>query len=451
VGGWICHDQGVNSSAQHAPHQHMEHHANEHAERPTDPTFDPTFDRTGTHDHGSHTSERPPLLRDVRSSASGVGGVSRGLAQWLGVEPTTVRFAFAISALFNGIGLLVYALLWSILPDTNGSVPARKLGIRVGTQHQDPVLAGAFGMVLTGALLLVRQTGLWFPTSYIWPLVAMAVGLGVVWQPRRASRGTRFASGRLAAGAILVAVGFVSLFGRGRSFTASRQMILDTIVVLAGIALLVGPLVTRLIRALRVEEQRRATSEAKADVAAHLHDSVLQTLALIQKRAEAPTEVVTLARRQERELREWLYGNPRQPDSSLKAALEQAASDLESDHGIPIDIVVVGGDVTIDQRNAERITGLVAAAREAMANGARHSGSPKVFVYVEVSADVVDIFVRDTGIGFDRSDVEATRRGVSESIEGRMQRIGGTATIKSTKHVGTNVELRLPRLPEEPS
>jgi signal transduction histidine kinase len=405
----------------------------------------------GTAAPGGQPAERPPLHRDVRSSASGLGGVSRGLANWLGVEPTTIRLAFAISALFNGIGVILYALLWSVLPDTTGSVPARKIGLRVGTQQLDPILAGAFAMVVTGALLFVRQTGLWFPKSYIWPLVAMAVGLGVVWQPRRAQRGSHFMSGRLAVGAVLVGVGFVSLFGRGRSFAASRQMLLDATVVLAGIALLLGPLVTRLLRTLRAEEQRRATSEAKADVAAHLHDSVLQTLALIQKRAEAPTEVVTLARRQERELREWLYGNPRQPDASLKAALEQVASDLESDHGVPIDIVVVGGDVNIDERNTERISGLVAASREAMANGARHSGSPKVSVYVEVATDAVDVFIRDTGVGFDREDVEATRRGVSESIEGRMQRIGGNATVRSTKQVGTNVALHLPLLPKESS
>ncbi len=403
--------------------------------------------RTEHDEHG----ERRPLQRDIRSTGSGLGGVSRGLASWLGVEPTTIRLAFAITALFNGIGLILYALLWSVLPDTNGSVPARKIGLQVGPKQYDPILAGAFAMVVTGALLFVRQTGLWFPSSYIWPLVAMAVGLGVVWQPRRTSRGSTFISGRLAVGALLVGVGFVSLFGRGRSFAASRQMLLDATVVLAGIALLLGPLVTRLLRTLRAEEQRRATSEAKADVAAHLHDSVLQTLALIQKRAEAPTEVVTLARRQERELREWLYGNPRPADSSLKASLEQAASDLESDHGIPIDIVVVGGDVTIDQRNAERIAGLVAASREAMANGARHSGSPKVGVFVEVATDAVDVFIRDTGIGFERAEVEATRRGVSESIEGRMNRIGGTATVNSTKQVGTNVSLHLPRLPEESS
>ncbi len=397
----------------------------------------------------STQSSRLPLTRDVRSSGSGVGGVARGIAGWLGVEPTTVRLAFAISALFNGVGLLLYAILWGVLPDTTGSIPARRLGIRLDPHQRDPIMAGSFAMVVTGALLLVRQTGLWFPTSYIWPLVAMAVGLGVVWQPQRAGRGATLRSGRLLIGAVLVGIGFISLFGRGRSFAASRQMILDSMVVLAGISLLFGPLVTRMWRALGAAEARRATSEAKADVAAHLHDSVLQTLALIQKRADSPAEVITIARRQERELREWLYGNPRRPDLSLKAALEQVASELESDHGVPIDIVCVGGDVVIDPKNTERVNGLVGASREAMANAARHSGAPKVSVYIEVEADAIDVFVRDTGIGFDRLDVEATRRGVSESIEGRMMRVGGSATIRSTKNVGTNVTLRLPRFIED--
>ncbi len=387
---------------------------------------------------------RLPLRRELKSTSAGIGGVARGIARWLGVEASTVRLAFAIGALFNGIGVLLYAILWATLPDTRGSVPARRLGVQIDPSRHDPLMVGGFAVTVTGVVLLLRQTALWFPASYTWPLVAMAIGLGVVWQPGRSPRGSGFATGRLITGAVLVGIGFISLFGRGRSFAASRQMLLDTIVVLAGIALLVGPLFTRLLRDLRVEESRRATSEAKADVAAHLHDSVLQTLALIQKRADSPGEVVTIARRQERELREWLYGHPRQPDASLTASLEAAANELESDHGVPIDIVGVGGDVVIGRHNVERINGLVGATREAMANAARHSGTPKVSVYIEVEQDRVSVFVRDTGSGFDRTAVGAGRQGVSGSIEGRMARIGGEANIRSTMGVGTNVELRLP-------
>jgi signal transduction histidine kinase len=394
--------------------------------------------------YGRAHDARPPLRRDVLSSASGIGGVARGISHWLGVETNTVRLAFAIGSLFNGIGILLYAILWAVLPDGRGSVPARRLGIQVDPSRQDPLMVGAFAMTVTGALLLLRQTALWFPASYTWPLVAMAVGLGVVWQPQRSTRGAGLVTGRLVTGAVLVGIGFISLFGRGRSFAASRQMLLDTVVVLAGIALLVGPLFTRLARDLRAEESRRAQSEAKADVAAHLHDSVLQSLALIQKRAEAPSEVIAIARRQERDLREWLYGTPREPDSSLRAALQATASDLEGAHGVPIDIVTVGGDVSIDSVNAERVAGLVGAAREAMANAARHSGAPKVAVYVEVEPDDVTVFVRDTGSGFDRSSIATTRQGLSGSIEGRMSRIGGYATIRSTEGIGTNVELHLP-------
>ncbi len=388
--------------------------------------------------------QRTPLRRDVNNTSAGIGGVARGVGRWLGIEANTVRLAFAVAALFNGIGVLLYAVLWATLPDTRGSVPARRLGVQIDPSRHDPLMVGSFAVTVTGAVLLVRQTALWFPASYTWPLVAMAVGLGVVWQPRRSTHGSGFLTGRLITGAVLVGIGFVSLFGRGRSFAASRQMLLDTVVVLAGIALLVGPLFTRLLRDLRAEESRRATSEAKADVAAHLHDSVLQTLALIQKRADSPGEVVTIARRQERELREWLYGRTRVPETSLTASLEAAATELESDHGVPIDIVCVGGDVAISSQNIERVTGLIGATREAMANAARHSGTPKVSVYAEVEQDCVSIFVRDTGTGFERSAVAATRKGVSGSIEGRMARIGGAATITSTQGVGTNVELRLP-------
>jgi signal transduction histidine kinase len=328
---------------------------------------------------------RPPLVRES-DQASGLGGVSRALAGWIGVEPTTVRLAFAVSSLFNGIGLVLYGLLWALLPDREGRAPAHRLGLRLDLQQRDPVLLGGFTMVVTGFLMFVRQTGLWFPSSYIWPLVALAVGLAVVWGPQRATR-SPIALGRWVIGGSMVLIGFGSLFGSGRSFAAARQMALDAAVVLAGIALLFGPFVTRLIRRLRIEEQARATSEAKADVAAHLHDSVLQTLALIQKRADQPTQVVTIARRQERELREWLYGTPKHYETSLTARLEQIASDLEGDYGIPIDVVTVGGDVRLDSVEAERLDGLLAAAREAMSNATRHSGAAKISVYVEVQPE----------------------------------------------------------------
>jgi signal transduction histidine kinase len=392
------------------------------------------------------THSRPALIRES-DQRTGVGGVARAIATSIGVEPTTVRLVFAISALFNGIGLFIYGFLWAVLPDRQGRVPANRVGLRIDVRRNDPVMAGAFAMLVTGALMLIRQTGLWFPSSYIWPLVALAVGLGVVWQPGNSGR-SGLAAGRWLIGGVLVVIGFGSLFGSGRSFSAARQMLLDSVVVLAGISLLVGPLVTRLIRRLRAEEQRRATSEAKADVAAHLHDSVLQTLALIQKRADQPGQVTMIARRQERELREWLYGTPRRAEESLSAALQQVANDLEADHGVPIDIVTVGGDLAITAANMERIDGLLAAVREAISNSARHSHSPKVSVYVEIEPDALAVYVRDTGIGFDRAAVDATRRGVVESIEGRMRRIGGTATIRSTHQVGTNVELRLSTQPE---
>jgi signal transduction histidine kinase len=375
-----------------------------------------------------------------------MGGVSRGLASWLGVELTTVRLIFAVTTLFNGIGLLAYLILWGTLPDKSGSIPARKLGIHVPASR-DPVTIAGFAMTVFGSLLLVRQTGLWFPTSYVLPLTAVSVGLAVVWQPRGFTRLNNITIGRYLIGAVLVVIGLQSLFGRGRSFVAARQMFLDQIVVLAGVALLLGPVALKLFRQLRAEEQRRAQSEAKADVASHLHDSVLQSLALIQKRAHSSNDVVMLARRQERELREWLYGKPVQAETSLRGALEQVANELESDHGVPIDIVTVGGDVALvatDRGTYEGLTGLVQAAREAIANAARHSGTAKVAVYVEVEREQVTVFVRDTGRGFDRSLVEATRRGVSESIEGRMRRLGGTVRIRSTKDVGTNVELILP-------
>jgi signal transduction histidine kinase len=209
------------------------------------------------------------------------------------------------------------------------------------------------------------------------------------------------------------------------------------VAVLAGAALIAAPWGVRLWNDLRVEQAQRIRETERADIAAHLHDSVLQTLALIQRKSGDPAEVVRLARSQERELRGWLYAGPLGSQASLASAVTEVAHEVEDLHGIPIELVVTG-DRTLDGGG----TALVRALREALLNAVRH-GSPPVSVYVEVGSERVEAFVRDHGPGFDLAEVPQDRLGVRESILGRMSRHGGSAGVRRLEN-GTEVSLSLP-------
>ena len=174
-------------------------------------------------------------------------------------------------------------------------------------------------------------------------------------------------------------------------------------------------------------------------MAAHVHDSVLQTLTLVQKRADDPRAVAQLARAQERELRGWLFTGDRAPASaSLASALDDAAAEVEEAHRVPIEVVSVG-----DGPVGEPGSALVAAAREAMVNASKFApDAGEVAVYAELSQGRAEVFVRDRGDGFDPEFLPADRQGVRESIIGRMERSGGTAQIRSGSS-GTEVELSI--------
>ena len=173
-------------------------------------------------------------------------------------------------------------------------------------------------------------------------------------------------------------------------------------------------------------------------MAAHLHDSVLQTLALVQRQADDPRAVATLARRQERELRAWLWGTGADGPQRFGAALEAAAAEVEEAHGVPIDVVAVG-DRDLDPGAAA----VVAAAREAMVNAAKFAGDGPISVYSEAAGGDLEVFVRDRGAGFDPERIPEGRHGVRDSIVGRMVRHGGNAVVHSGPD-GTEVEIRLP-------
>ncbi|HEY9350946.1 MAG TPA: ATP-binding protein, partial [Acidothermales bacterium] len=226
---------------------------------------------------------------------------------------------------------------------------------------------------------------------------------------------------------------------RGQLQDAGR-VLLATLVVLIGLLLIAGPYLLRLFRDLSDERLERIRTQERAEVAAHVHDSVLHTLTLIQRNVDDPREVQRLARSQERELRAWLYKPVADPDATLAAALERLAGEVEDAHSVPIEVVAVGDGALDDHSGAA-----LQAAREAMVNAAKYSGAPTISVYAEVEPELLTIFVRDRGRGFDPDDLPEDRMGVRQSIIGRMQRNGGSAVVRSAPGDGTEVKLEMPR------
>jgi signal transduction histidine kinase len=275
----------------------------------------------------------------------------------------------------------------------------------------------------------------------------VAVGAVIAWsQLDDAERGRwlgsaegprRFSVARLAFGGVLALSGLVILATRGRSLEAIWDIGAAVVAVLAGVVLVAAPWGLRLWADFRHEQTERIRATERADIAAHLHDSVLQTLALIQRKAGDAGAVTQLARAQERELRSWLYAGPPGSDATLAAAVTEVAHEVEDVHGTPIDVVATG-DRPLDDGGVA----LVRAVRESLLNAVRH-GAPPVSVYLEVGPGGVEAFVRDHGPGFDLEEVPEDRLGVRHSILGRMQRHGGQARLRRLEH-GTEVALTLP-------
>jgi signal transduction histidine kinase len=290
------------------------------------------------------------------------------------------------------------------------------------------------------------------------PVTVAVIGALLIWwrapEAQRAqwsSDARRYGSRLSRRGPLIVVIGGIGLVIAGvTAFLAAHDALaqarsgaLAIGATLVGALLVTGPWLFRLVRELTAERRARIREHERAEVAAHVHDSVLQTLALIQSQATDPDAVRRLARRQERELRDWLYSPaPAAADDAtpmFASALRAAAADVEDSHGISIDVVVVG-DAAVD----DAVSATVAAAREAMVNAAKSSGAVVVSVFAEVGASGVEVFVRDRGHGFDLDAVPADRRGIRDSIVGRMARHGGTATVRSGD-TGTEVALTLAR------
>ena len=430
-------------------------------------------------------TDRSAPLRDLRRDPDNgmVAGVCEGLGRRLDIDPLLLRIVFGATTLASGLGLVAYVLAWMLVPAEAGepaAVSADALRTRRNRRAALEVGLGV-GCLVIALLLTFREAGLPFSDALTWPFVLVAAGGALIWRqsvgrpgarrvdlrdagtPAGARAGTATSApvaplllddadadsrpaviSRIGIGVTLViaaAIVFLQITG---ALAAASDVALAAIVVVIALVVIFAPFFFRLATSLSLERAERIRSQERAEVAAHLHDSVLQTLALVQKRADDPRAVAALARRQERELRTWLSGAPAHAEGErwLAAALQAAAQEVEEAHGVAIDVVAVG-DAPLD-RDGEA---LVAAAREAMLNAAKFAGDAgAVAVYAEAGDERLEVFVRDRGPGFDPAAVPGDRRGVRESIVGRMERHGGRAAIHAAPGGGgTEVELVLER------
>lgn len=381
----------------------------------------------------SFADRRVDLDLHRRSTDRVVAGVAGGVADRLGVPAGYARAAFVVLAALWGLGVVLYVALWMVTFEHVEDRPVVEL---------PPNRQVGVGLMFAGGLLVLRGVG-WWPGDLVVLMVAtLAFGLAVLsdfdWLGRildpDSARPSRL---RIAGGAVLLLVGLGLLAGAVSQVQTLGTVTTAVVITVMGVGLVFGPWLVGLGRALTSERRERIRQEERAEMAAHLHDSVLQTLALMQRTDDA-RRMVTLARQQERELRSWLYGARPAGEANLRltAALEEVASRVETDFTIPVEVVTVG-DVALD----DTARALVAAAGEAMVNAAKHAEAAEVSVYAEVSDGRADVWVADFGKGFDQADVPADRRGLTDSIKARMARAGGGASVESRPGEGTEVHV----------
>lgn len=396
---------------------------------------------------------RPPAGRVV-------GGVCRGLAMHLRLPLGTVRLAFALLTLAGGIGALLYLWFWVTVPVGDPTLVAAqerpaalsRIAPRLNQQSRSlPIGEIAIGlMLIAGAALLVAvRNGAEIGSSWVLPALIALAGVALAWSQLDAIQRDRrngdavgrmpISLLRLVGGTVLVGVAVFLVVGQEQPMEALIRSAVAAIAVLIGSALVLAPWWLRLVRELGDERAARARESERADIAAHLHDGVLQTLALIRRQAHDAEEVARLARAQERELREWLYDDRRTPGTSVASDLRGVVAEVEDTRAVAVDVVVVGDAVPDEGTDA-----LLQATREALVNAVSH-GKPPYSLYLEVTDAQIEVFVRDHGEGFDLAAVPVDRFGVRESIIGRVTRRGGTATVQSRPGRGTEVHLCLPR------
>ena len=392
-----------------------------------------------------------------------LGGVASGLARHLGVPTMWVRAGFLAFAALGGVGVAFYAGLWMTLPtdarfdrDAPGLESATRSGKRPRERRRLLELGPIAAIAALGIGLVLLPQAIFGRGVLFWPLLFGIGGLAFLWRQADEAQRERWldtssrvnpiqalvGSGgwasfaRIAAGVGLIVVGLSIFALRSGDVQVARDVLLASLLGVVGIALTLGPWVFRLASDLTEERAERVRTQERADLAAHLHDSVLQTLALIQKNSGDSATVSKLARAQERDLRSWLYDDPAPADSSLASALKSLGAEIDDAHGIAVDVVSVG-----DAPMTERLRPLVLATREALTNAAKHAGTTRIDVYAEVSPRRVDVFVRDRGKGFDPATIADDRQGLRRSIIDRMTRHGGTAAVQSAPGEGTEIRL----------
>lgn len=380
-----------------------------------------------------------PLRRPPRGRA--LAGVCAGVAAHLGLPVKWVRIAWVLATVASGAGLVLYLWLWFFVPAEDPAeaaaaqrpVTQSRLAPRLQARLRTlPVTELVLGVVLLGAAvaLLLGLVGVELLSPWLVPVLVILGGAALVWSQvdasTSASRGRRgSAMVRIVGGVALAMLGIFLMVSQGRRVDEFFSALVGGGAVVAGIGVILAPLWLRLVRDLGAERAARAREAERADIAAHLHDSVLQTLTLIRSRATDAEQVARLARAQERQLRDWLYTDRPDSGSSVAEAVRQIVAEVEDLHGVPIEVVTAG-----DRPPDSAIAALVAATREALVNAVVH-GRPPVSVYVETTHEGTEVFIRDRGPGFDPQDVAPDRHGVRESIIARVERHGGTVRIRS--------------------
>ncbi len=411
-------------------------------------------------------------VRDVRRATRDtqepiIGGVAAGLARHLGLPVLWVRAGFVVAAMLGGVGIAFYAGLWLVLPTDSrfetgapGLESASRGGRRPSRIRRLTDLGPAIALAALGFGAILLLEAVLGRGAVFWPLFLGLVGVALLWRQADEAQRERWldttgridpvrvvvgnggwaAYARIASGVGLVVVALVLFSLRGGSPAMARDVAMAALLTVAGLAIVIGPWMYRLASDLTAERTERVRTQERADLAAHLHDSVLQTLALIQKNAHDGSTVARLARSQERDLRSWLFTGESTDDSTVASALRGVAAAVEDDHGVSVEVVTVG-----DCPMSEPLGAIISATREAVINAAKHAGTGQVDVYAEIATEAIDVFVRDRGRGFDPEAVPEDRYGVRHSIIDRMQRHGGSAEVRSGPDEGTEVRLHLPR------
>ncbi len=394
------------------------------------------------------------LHRDPAHRA--VAGVAAGIAEHLGAPVMLIRAAFVLLSTVYGLGAIMYAVFWAVLPLPAQATPARRNFLQLFS----------FLALGVGALLLVNQTG--HDGMHIavgWLAATVALGAGIIWHQADPKRRMRWSQTvpqmpwlgsvldndrrsyllRFIGGGLLVIVGIIGAVAvggvrlSGADLSSIAYGLLFAVIALAGVGLALAPVLWKMYMQLRDEREGRIREQERAELAAMIHDQVLHTLALVQRNAGDTKTVLRLARAQERSLRNWLYKSTASPTEKLSAALEEISAEVEDTYAVAVETVIVG-ELDVD----EPVAALVAAAREALVNAGRHAKVSTVSLYAEVEPECISVFIRDRGVGFDLSTVEDDRHGVRGSIILRMTRHGGRAEIRSEPGDGTEVRLTMP-------